>query len=326
MDIQSVIDDIGRSRSALPVDLTWLQGKRVLVSGAGGSIGGELCKQLAANGIFPYMLDRDDNGLCQTLYAIDPSCDLTRPEMQLVDIRDLPALRKAFDQIMPHVVFHAAAQNDVVLCQSFPVEAIKTNIHGTYNMLKCSASAHVQLFLNISTDKAAEPANVMGATKRVAERLVAFQTSEVGRYISVRFGNVLGSQASVIEVFRQQISQGGPVTLTHAEVERYFMTLSEAVSLVLTAAATGRTGETVVLDMGPSIKILDVIKHLMAVAQANVPIQITGLRPGEKLAEVLFGNDEAPYRFSEHASAVSVPPIDYTDFEFWDDWALSFKP
>lgn len=193
MDIQTVIDELGRDRTPVPVDLSWLAGKRVLVSGAGGSIGGELCRQLAANGVFPYMLDRDDNGLCATLYAIDPSCDLTRPEMLLVDIRDIEALRRAFDMVKPQVVFHAAAQKDVVLCQAFPIEAIKTNIVGTRNMLECAAAFHVQLFLNISTDKAAEPANVMGATKRIAERLVAkLATPEFGRYISVRFGNVLG--------------------------------------------------------------------------------------------------------------------------------------
>lgn len=317
-------DELGRQRQALTLDLSWLANQRVLVTGAGGSIGGELCRQLAANGVFPYMLDRDDNGLCKTLYALDPMCDLTRPEALLADIRDIDALRDIFDRVKPHVVFHAAAQKDVVLSQANPREAISCNIQGTANVLECAARSAVRLFLNISTDKAADPVNVMGATKRVAERLVSSAAQHNhGRFISVRFGNVLGSRGSVTEVFRQQVARGGPVTLTHPDVERYFMTLSEAVSLVLIAAATGRTGEAVVLDMGEPVRIYDVILAVMADAGVDVPVTITGLRPGEKLSEVLFANDEQRYAVSDRAFAVVIPPTDQ-DIAFWKDWALSF--
>ncbi|WP_116996310.1 polysaccharide biosynthesis protein [Desertimonas flava] len=287
-------DELGRHRDASPIDTGWLNGKRILVTGAGGSIGGELCVQIAERtGRLPFMLDRDDEHLCRTLYRLDPACNLVRPELVLSDIRDPGRLDQLFAAIRPDVVFHAAAMKDVVLGEAHPIEAIKTNVHGTINVVEASRRVGVDTFVNISTDKAADPIGVMGRTKRLTERIVAAAAlGQQGRWLSTRFGNVLGSGGSITEVFRRQIAHGGPVTVTHPDVDRYFMTLSEAVALVLTAGGIGRSGDTCILDMGDPVKIHDVATLLIAEAGGGIDIAITGLRPGERLSELLVGPNE----------------------------------
>jgi FlaA1/EpsC-like NDP-sugar epimerase len=228
------------------------------------------------------------------------------------DIRDATALAAVFDEHLPEVVFHAAALKHLPLLEMWPVEAFKTNVLGTLNVLEVSAKIGVDRFVDISTDKAANPCSVLGYSKRLAERLTAaVGERSSGEYLSVRFGNVLGSRGSVLPAFRAQIEAGGPVTVTHPDVTRYFMMVEEAVQLVVQAGAVGRTGEVLVLDMGSPVKITEMARRLVAESPRPIRIVFTGLRPGEKLAEDLFGSEEVVVR-SAHPmiSAAIVPPVD----------------
>jgi FlaA1/EpsC-like NDP-sugar epimerase len=230
-----------------------------------------------------------------------------------VDIRDEQALAKVFDLHRPEIVFHAAALKHLPMLERFPDEGWKTNVLGTLNLLRLAARHDVSHFVNISTDKAADPTSVLGATKRIAEQLTAWQASQSdGRYISVRFGNVLGSRGSMLHTFNAQIDAGGPITVTHPDVTRYFMTIPEACELVIQAGAMGGSGSAMVLEMGEPVKILDVAKRMISLSGARgVDIVFTGLRPGEKLHEVLFSDDEAAVR-TEHpmVRSVQVPSLD----------------
>ena len=232
--------------------------------------------------------------------------------LALCDIRDPHALRQVFDKERPEVVFHAAALKHLTLLEQYPLEAWKTNVGGTLNVLEAATAVGVQTFVNISTDKAADPTCVLGYSKRLAERLTAdFSTTYPGTYVSVRFGNVLGSRGSVITAFTAQIERGGPVTVTHPDVERYFMLIPEACQLVLQATAIGRSGDVMVLDMGEPVKIIDVARTLIDLSgRQGVTIDFTGLRPGEKLSEVLFTPGEVVEQ-SAHPLVrhVTVPPI-----------------
>ena len=212
----------------------------------------------------------------------------------LADIRDLDSLRKVFVEHQPEIVFHAAALKHLPLLERFPDEGWKTNVEGTHNVLTAAHRYDVEHFVNISTDKAAEATSVLGATKRVAEQVTAWFAEETGRrYISVRFGNVLGSRGSMLGAFNAQIERGGPVTVTHPDVTRYFMTVPEACELVVQAGALGRGGEAMVLEMGTPVRILDVAKRMIELSGARgVEIVFSGLRQGEKLHERLFGEDE----------------------------------
>ena len=291
----------------------YLTGKRVLVTGAGGSIGTELCRQL-----FRYMpaelmmLDRDESALHSVQLIVHKRALLDTPETVLADIRDAPVVHDLFMQRRPQVVFHAAALKHLPLLEQYPVEAYKSNVVGTMNVLNASMAAGVEVFVNISTDKAANPVSVLGSSKRVAERLTSHvgDVTPAGTYLSVRFGNVLGSRGSVLESFRSQIDRGGPVTVTDPEVTRFFMTIPEAVQLVIQAGAIGRSGEVLVLDMGEPVRIHDVARRLVAQSERDISIVFTGLRPGEKLHEELFGEHEVDDRpCHKLISHAAVPPL-----------------
>lgn len=271
-----------------------VQGKVVLVTGAGGSIGAELAAQVYKLGPERLVLvDRDETALHSVELAIYGTGMLTSDDIVLCDIRDEVALREVFREHQPDMVFHAAALKHLPMLERFPVEGWKTNVLGTANVLKCAREVGVTHFVNVSTDKAADASSVLGQTKRMAERLTAWYADEYHLpYLSIRFGNVLGSRGSVLFAFRTQIERGGPVTVTHPDVTRYFMTIPEACQLVLQAAVIGAPGDVLVLDMGEPVKIVDVAKRLMAEAGKQVDIRFTGLRHGEKLHEVLFSEHE----------------------------------
>jgi FlaA1/EpsC-like NDP-sugar epimerase len=237
---------------------------------------------------------------------------LDDPRIVIADIRDRARLDELFAHWQPHVVFHAAALKHLPLLELHPEEAFKTNVMGTINVLDAAAAHGVERFVNISTDKAADPISVLGHTKRIAERVTASVAVRTGRaYLSVRFGNVLGSRGSVLTSFRSQIETGGPVTVTDADVTRYFMTVEEAVKLVVQAGAAGEPGEVLVLDMGQPVRIGDVAQRLVAASQRSIDIVYTGLRPGEKLHEQLLSHDEvAAPRSHALIFHVQVPPLD----------------
>ncbi len=271
-------------------------GKSVLVTGAGGSIGSELCRQISRYSpgrlIF---LDRDESALHALELSLYGHGLLDSDSTVLADIRDKATLQRIFETYRPEVVFHAAALKHLPLLERYPAEAWKSNVLGTLNVLEAAAAVDVETFVNISTDKAADPASVLGYTKRIAERLTAHHASRCrGRFISVRFGNVLGSRGSVIHTFTEQINQGRPLTVTDPDVERYFMLIPEACELVLQAAALGyRDGEVLVLDMGEPVRIADVARALIDLSgRHDVGMQFCGLRPGEKLREDLFAGGE----------------------------------
>ncbi|MCU7722680.1 polysaccharide biosynthesis protein [Actinoplanes sp. KI2] len=289
----------------------YLTGKRVLVTGAGGSIGSELCRQI--HQFAPaelMMLDRDESALQAVQLSLDPQASLTDPTLLLASLRDADRLREIFRTRQPQVVFHAGALKHLPLLENNPGEAVKTNIWGTLNLL--AAAAEVESFVNISTDKAADPVSVLGYCKRITERLTAYAARQYpGTFLSVRFGNVLGSRGSVFTTFSAQIADGGPVTVTHPDVTRYFMTIQEAVHLVIQAAAIGRDGEALVLEMGEPVRIAEVARQMVALAPEPVEICYTGLRPGEKLDEALFGAGEVDDRpIHPLISHVAVPPLE----------------
>jgi len=290
-----------------------LAGKRILVTGAGGSIGSELCRQIDKFGPEKlYLLDRDESGLQSAQMTLTGNGLLDNDDVVLADIRDLENLRKVFKRTRPDIVFHAAALKHLPLLEAYPLEAWKTNVLGTLNVLTAAAESGVGTFINISTDKAANPACVLGYSKRLAERLTAdVDHYQQGRYVSVRFGNVLGSRGSVVPAFTEQIERGGPVTVTHPEVERFFMLIPEACQLVLEAASIGRGGEVMVLDMGEQVKIVEVANTLIRMSgRRAIEIRYTGLRPGEKLGEELFGPHEDIRRTAHKlVSSVAVPAL-----------------
>ncbi|MDR2381493.1 MAG: polysaccharide biosynthesis protein [Bifidobacteriaceae bacterium] len=290
----------------------YINGRRVLITGAGGSIGAELARQV--HRLAPArvaLLDRDESALHAVALSISGSGLLHTDETVLCDIRDYDALVGVFRAEQPDVVFHAAALKHLPVLERFPAEGFKTNVVGTANVLACAAEAGVTHFVNISTDKAADPSSVLGRTKRVAERMTAhFATQLDAPYVSVRFGNVLGSRGSVLDTFRAQIANGGPLTITHPDVTRYFMTIPEACELVLQAGAGGFSGDVLVLDMGDPVRIVDLATHLIAESGHDLAIKFTGLRPGEKLHEALFSSAEVGQP-SHHPliKRVQVPPL-----------------
>jgi FlaA1/EpsC-like NDP-sugar epimerase len=278
-------------------------GKRILVTGAGGSIGSELCRQL--HQLHPaelIMLDRDESALHAMQLTLHGRALLDTDDTVLADIRDPRRISEIFEQCRPQIVFHAAALKHLPLLERYPAEALKSNVWGTLTVLEAAAANGVESFVNISTDKAADPVSVLGYSKRIGERLTAYLAGRAdGTYLSVRFGNVLGSRGSVLTALSAQVAAGGPVTVTHPEVSRYFMTADEAVQLVLQAAVIGDDGEVLVLDTGERVLIDDIARRLAARAAVEIEIVYTGLRPGEKLAEVLLGQDELDAPRPHHA-------------------------
>ncbi|NBU30505.1 MAG: polysaccharide biosynthesis protein, partial [Actinobacteria bacterium] len=282
----------------------YLRNRRVLVTGAGGSIGSELCRQLNQLPLAELiMVDRDESALHGLQLSLHNRALLDTPDVVLLDIRDSAAVSTLFAARKPHVVFHAAALKHLPMLEQYPDEAWKTNVLGSRNVIEAAAATQVEVFVNISTDKAANPTSVLGFSKRIAERLTTFtsQTSQ-GRYVSVRFGNVLGSRGSVLTSFTDQIAKGGPVTVTDPAVTRFFMTISEAVQLTLQAAAIGESGTTLVLDMGSPVRIVDIARQMIVLSKRHIDITFTGLRPGEKLDEELFD-------LEEHAEQTDHPLI-----------------
>ncbi len=290
----------------------YLTDKRVLVTGAGGSIGSELCRQISRFGPSELvMLDRNETGLHSVELSISGKALLDSDDLILGDIRDVDFLRRLFERRRPEVVFHAAALKHLPLLERAPGEAIKTNVWGTLSVLEAAADTGVQRFVNVSTDKAADPVSVLGYSKRIAERLTAHFAQGGRAFMSVRFGNVLGSSGSVITTFHEQLKVGGPLTVTHPDVTRYFMTVEEACQLVIQAGAIGRPGEALVLDMGTPVRIAEVAERLATQAKRPTRVAITGLRRGEKLHEALLGAREVDERpIHPSISHVPVAPLD----------------
>jgi FlaA1/EpsC-like NDP-sugar epimerase len=316
----SIDDLIGRH----PVDMQiesvagYLAGKRILVTGAGGSIGSELCRQITRYGPGELiMLDRDETGLQQTQLSVQGNGLLDDDSVVLADIRDAERITTLLAERRPEVVFHAAALKHLPMLEMYPDEAWKTNVIGTRNMLDAALAAGVQTFINISTDKAVLPTSVLGHSKRVAEQLTAGVAARTGlRYLSVRFGNVLGSRGSLVPTFTSLIESGGPLTVTHPDATRFFMTIPEACQLVLQAGAIGRGGDALMLDMGEPVRILDIANRMIEMSQKDVAIVFTGLRRGEKLHEVLLGENE-------HAQHTSHPQITCTRIDGIDPGDLA---
>lgn len=293
----------------------YLRGKRVMVTGAGGSIGSELCRQIMRfRPAELMMLDRDESGLHAVQLSIHDQAMLDGDDTILASIRDRESIIDVFATRKPQIVFHAAALKHMPLLEHYPLEALKTNVLGTLNLLEAASMSGVETFVNISTDKAANPSSALGTSKRIAERLTAGMaiSDELTKYVSVRFGNVLGSRGSVLTVFEKQIKDGGPLTVTDPEVDRFFMTIPEACQLVLQAAAVGSSGDTLVLDMGEPIKIADVARTLIEQSGKQLEIVYTGLRDKEKLSEELFDDTEEPEISSQHEALyeVRVPAIE----------------
>jgi FlaA1/EpsC-like NDP-sugar epimerase len=297
-----------------------IEGRRVLITGAGGSIGAELCRQVGKlNAGLLLLFERYENALYMIegeLHNGGACC----PTVPLIgDVTDAERVRAVFDEFRPEVVIHAAAHKHVPLVQQNPCEAVKNNVRGTRIVAEAAAAYDAERFVLISTDKAVQPASVMGASKRVAElvvRLACLHSSTC--FATVRFGNVLGSNGSVIPKFLEQINRGGPVTVTHPEVERFFMTIPEAVNLVLHSASLNESGALYVLDMGTPVKVLDMARHLIRlsglVPDEDIHIEFIGLRPGEKLREELIDVGEKAERSSiPQLFKVSRPPLNNPD-------------
>jgi dTDP-glucose 4,6-dehydratase len=298
----SIEDLIGRHPVDTNVELIagYITGRRVLVTGAGGSIGSELCRQLAKYGPSDLiMVDRDETGLQVAQLGTLGHGLLDSRDVVLADIREEQNLLEIFADRRPEVVFHAAALKHLPMLEQYPDEAWKTNVLGTLNVIRAARAVGVDTFVNISTDKAANPTSVLGHSKRVAEKLTAWAGAETGmRYLSVRFGNVIGSRGSMLPTFQRLIAEGRPITVTHPEATRYFMTIPEACQLVVQAGGIGRAGEVLILDMGEPVSILEVAKRMIAMSGKKVEIVFTGLRRGEKLHEELVGareNLERPF-------------------------------
>jgi len=314
-------DLLGRDQIELDMNAiaTCLEGKIVMVTGGGGSIGSELCRQIAK--FKPkqlLVLDIYENSiydLQQELKYHFPNLDI---HILIASVRDKLRVEQIFIRFKPHVVFHAAAHKHVPLMEDNPSEAIKNNIFGTLNMGECSSKWGVEKFILISTDKAVNPTNIMGASKRVCEMIVqALDKVSNAEFVAVRFGNVLGSNGSVIPLFKRQIALGGPVTVTHPQIERYFMTIPEAVQLVIQAGSMAKGGEIFVLDMGEPVKILDLAKNMIRLSglqlDIDIKIEFTGLRPGEKLFEELLMSEEG-LKNTQHQKIFIAQPLDI-DFQ-----------
>lgn len=317
----NVEDLLGRASVELEEDkiVDLIRGKTVLITGAGGSIGSELVRQSAKfSPMRVVLLGRGEN----SLYLIEREMLEKFPEIEIIvklcDIQNMPRLTQVFDETQPDIVLHAAAHKHVPIIESNPTEAVFNNILGTRNLTEVALNSGVLNFVNISTDKAVNPTSVMGASKHIAESIV-HQKSEGffgNYYVSVRFGNVLGSRGSVIPLFKKQIRAGGPVTVTHPDMVRYFMTIPEAARLVLQAAALGKQGKIYVLDMGEPVKIYELAKDLIRLSgfklDQDIKIEFSGIRPGEKLFEELSMVSEHRIR-TRHSKIYEVSKVSLND-------------
>ena len=316
-------DLLGRDPIEVNVDqiIGYVWKKAVLVTGAGGSIGSELCRQIAEHG--PRMLilfDIYENGV----YELQQELKMKYPELNLVvligSVRNEARVDDIFRQYRPQIVYHAAAHKHVPLMEDSPREAIKNNVFGTLKVARAADKYGTKRFVMISTDKAVNPANIMGASKRICEMIIQNQNlKSKTEFVAVRFGNVLGSNGSVLPLFKKQIEQGGPVTVTSPDIVRYFMTIPEAVSLVLQAGAYARGGEIFVLDMGEPMKMLDMAKNLIKLSglrvDEDIKIEFIGLRPGEKMYEELLMNEEGLQETANKMIHIGKP-IEFDSEEF----------
>lgn len=313
----NICDLLGRPEITLNMESIseYLSNQVVLVTGAGGSIGSELCRQIATfQPEILVMLDIYENNLYELQLELKDKFPEQKMATLIASIRDVPRINKIFDTYMPHVVFHAAAHKHVPLMEDSPEEAVKNNLIGTINVAEAADRYAAKRFVLISTDKAVNPTNVMGATKRMAE--IAIQQIDKRsktEYTAVRFGNVLGSNGSVIPIFKEQIAKGGPVKITHPDITRYFMTIPEAVQLVLQAGSMAQGGEIFVLDMGEPVKIVDLAKDLIRLSgyrpEIDIRLEYIGLRPGEKMFEELNLDCECSDKTS-HDKIFVCKPVD----------------
>jgi FlaA1/EpsC-like NDP-sugar epimerase len=302
-------DLLGRQQVSTDLDAVrrLLEGRTVLITGAGGSIGSEIARQVSELGPAALvLLDHDETHL----YEVAAGLDGLVIEV-LGDIRDRAVVDQTFDRYRPQVVFHAAAHKHVPLLEDHPCEAVTTNVIGTRTVVTAARRAGVERFVFISTDKAVRPINIMGASKRLGEQIMLSEAPPEAPFCAVRFGNVLGSRGSVVPTFMRQIAAGGPVTVTDARMTRFFMSVHEAVQLVLQAAALATGGEVFILEMGTPVRILDLAQRMIRFsgrrAGADIEIRVTGMRPGEKLAEELCAPEERPDP-TVHPSIVRVLP------------------
>lgn len=308
----------------------YIRGRSILVTGGAGSIGRQLCRDILA--FSPrelVVLDSWESGIFEVEHELRRLCPEVRLSFVIASIRDYQKLKLVFEEFRPEVVFHAAALKHVPLMEANPAEAVKTNILGTRNVALLSDAFGVKRFVQISTDKAVNPTNVMGATKRVCELyLQALNGRSRTEFIAVRFGNVLGSAGSVVPFFQEQIRRGGPVTVTHREITRFFMTIPEASKLVIQAAALANGGELFVLDMGEPVRIYDLATDLIWLSgltpEKDVRIEITGLRPGEKLYEEIIKDEEGLLRTT--SEKIFVSRADCRDFDFLSEGIDGFVP
>lgn len=306
------ISDLLRRRTIEgdPEIIRYLQGRCVLITGAGGSIGLELCRQVAHAGpSMLVLLGHGENSIYEARGTLAAKFPTVRMMSVIADVRDGARIDRIFAGVRPSIVLHAAAHKHVPLMEENPEEAVTNNIIGTRNLVNASIQHGCERFVLISTDKAVAPSSIMGASKRVAEDIVRSAATRHGRaFVVVRFGNVLGSRGSVVPLFKQQIERGGPVTVTHPEMKRFFMTIPEAVDLVLQAGGLGNGGELFVLNMGAAVRIVDLATDLIKLSgftESEVPIAFTGLRPGEKLEELLW-EDGAIIEQTNHPDVLQV--------------------
>lgn len=322
VDIQDLL-----GRDPVTVDINeiigYIEDKTVLVTGGGGSIGSELCRQIAIhNPKRLIILDIYENNA----YNIEQELKRKLRNLDLVtliaSVRDYGKMKDVFAKYRPQIVFHAAAHKHVPLMETSPNEAVKNNVFGTFNVARCADACGVETFVQISTDKAVNPTNVMGATKRICEMIIqAFGRHSKTKFVAVRFGNVLGSNGSVIPLFKQQIKEGGPVTVTHKDIIRYFMTIPEAVSLVLQAGAYAKGGQIFVLDMGEPVRIYDLAYNLIKLSgfkpDVDIKIECTGLRPGEKLYEERLMDEEGMQKTPNGLINIAQP-LKFDEPSFWN--------
>ena len=312
----SIIDLLGRNEIQIYDSMIkeYIQGKRVIITGAGGSIGSELVRQcLKYEPALLVMLDNSEYNLFNIEREIIGKVNNVLTKTLLSNIRDADIMSKVFNEYQPQIVFHAAAYKHVAMQEAFPWEAIKTNVHGTANLVKLSLENDIEKFVLVSTDKAVKPVNVMGATKRLAELICqGADLSYSTKFMAVRFGNVLGSSGSVIPIFQEQIKAGGPITITDPDMERYFMSVPEAAQLIIQAGGIGKGGETFALDMGQPIKILDIANELIRLSglepDIDIPISFIGARPGEKQFEQLV-HDLETVQETPHNKIYKIRPI-----------------
>ncbi|WP_300629111.1 nucleoside-diphosphate sugar epimerase/dehydratase [uncultured Thomasclavelia sp.] len=316
-------DLLGREPIKINIEdiIRYVTGKVVMVTGGGGSIGSELCRQIAASGPKQLIIvDIYENNAYDIQLELKHKYPNLNLETIIASVRNSKKMDKLFEKYQPDIVYHAAAHKHVPLMEDSPNEAVKNNVFGTLNVVKAADKYKTKKFILISTDKAVNPTNIMGATKRICEMIVqSYNKQSQTEYVAVRFGNVLGSNGSVIPLFKKQIKEGGPVTVTHPDIIRYFMTIPEAVSLVLQAGAYAKGGEIFILDMGEPVKIADMARNLIKLSgyepDVDIKIKYTGLRPGEKLYEELLMKEEGLQDTPNHLIHIGKPiALDETTF------------